>query len=244
MNQKNPKDTQNFITSKKHVKEILNHTDINKQDNVIEIGSGKGHFTKEIVKMSRSLTAIEIDKNLCRATHKAVMPFENVKVIHQDILKFVFPKKVSYKIFGSIPFNISTDIVKKITFESQAKYSYLIVEKGFSKRIQNLQRALGLLLRVEMDIKVLTKVPRTYFHPKPRVDAALIVLERHEPLILKKDYKRYQWFVYRWINKEYHALFTKNQFKQALRHAKIYDLNNVNFKQFLSLFNSYKLFNQ
>lgn len=46
MNQKNPKDTQNFITSKKHVKEILNHTNISKQDNVIEIGSGKGHFTK------------------------------------------------------------------------------------------------------------------------------------------------------------------------------------------------------
>lgn len=42
MNQKNPKDTQNFITSKKHVKEILNHTNISKQDNVIEIGSGKG----------------------------------------------------------------------------------------------------------------------------------------------------------------------------------------------------------
>ncbi|EHT29249.1 ribosomal RNA adenine dimethylase family protein [Staphylococcus aureus subsp. aureus CIG1242] len=44
MNQKNPKDTQNFITSKKHVKRILNHTNISKQDNVIEIGSGKGHF--------------------------------------------------------------------------------------------------------------------------------------------------------------------------------------------------------
>lgn len=44
MNQKNPKDTQNFITSKKHVKEILNHTNISKQDNVIEIGSGKRTF--------------------------------------------------------------------------------------------------------------------------------------------------------------------------------------------------------
>ncbi|MFA1821138.1 23S rRNA (adenine(2058)-N(6))-methyltransferase Erm(A) [Virgibacillus oceani] len=244
MNQKNPKDTQNFITSKKHVKEILNHTDINKQDNVIEIGSGRGHFTKEIVKMSRSLTAIEIDENLCPTTQKAVEPFENVKVIHTDILKFAFPKKISYKIFGNIPFNISTEIVKKITFESQAKYSYLIVEKGFSKRLQNLQRTLGLLLMVEMDIKILTKVPRTYFHPKPSVDSVLIILERREPLILKKDYKKYQSFVYRWVNKEYHALFTKNQFRQALKHAKIYDLNNVNFKQFLSLFNSYKLFNK
>ncbi|WP_188645887.1 rRNA adenine N-6-methyltransferase family protein, partial [Tsuneonella deserti] len=144
MNQKNPKDTQNFITSKKHVKEILNHTNISKQDNVIEIGSGKGHFTKELVKMSRSVTAIEIDGGLCQVTKEAVNPSENIKVIQTDILKFSFPKHIN---------------VKRITFESQAKYSYLIVEKGFAKRLQNLQRALGLLLMVEMDIKMLKKVP-------------------------------------------------------------------------------------
>ena len=244
MNQKNPKDTQNFITSKKHVQEILNNTNINKQDHVIEIGAGKGHFTKEIVKMSRSVTAIEIDENLCRTTQKSVESFENVKMVHTDILKFAFPKNINYKIFGNIPFNISTDIVKKITFESQAKYSYLIVEKGFSKRLQNPQRALGLLLMVEMDIKILTKVPRTYFHPKPSVDTVLILLERRKPLILKKDYKKYQSFVYKWVNKKYRALFTENQFRQALKHAKIDNLNRINFEQFISLFNSYKLFNK
>ena len=74
-------------------------------------------------------------------------------MIQTDILKFSFPKHINYKIYGNIPYNISTDIVKRITFESQAKYSYLIVEKGFAKRLQNLQRALGLLLMVEMDIK-------------------------------------------------------------------------------------------
>lgn len=242
MNQKNPKDTQNFITSKKNVKEILNHTNFNKQDKVIELGSGKGHFTKELVKMSQSLTAIEIDKNLWRTTQKAVESFENVKVIHTDILKFSFPQNTNYKIFGNIPFNISTEIVKKITFESQAKYSYLIVEKGFSKRLKNLQRALGLLLMVEMDIKILTKVPRMYFHPKPSVDSVLIILERHEPLILKKDYKKYQSFVYRWTNKEYHVLFTKNQFRQALKHANVTDPNKVSKEQFISIFNSYRLF--
>lgn len=242
MNQKNPKDTQNFITSKKNVKEILNHTNFNKQDKVIELGSGKGHFTKELVKMSQSLTAIEIDKNLWRTTQKAVESFENVKVIHTDILKFAFPQNTNYKIFGNIPFNISTEIVKKITFESQAKYSYLIVEKGFSKRLKNLQRALGLLLMVEMDIKILTKVPRMYFHPKPSVDSVLIILERHKPLILKKDYKKYQSFVYRWTNKEYYALFTKNQFRQALKHANVTDPNKVSKEQFISIFNSYKLF--
>lgn len=242
MNQKNPKDTQNFITSKKHVKEILNHTNISKQDNVIEIGSGKGHFTKELVKMSRSVTAIEIDGGLCQVTKEAVNPSENIKVIQTDILKFSFPKHINYKIYGNIPYNISTDIVKRITFESQAKYSYLIVENGFAKRLQNLQRALGLLLMVEMDIKMLKKVPPLYFHPKPSVDSVLIVLERHQPLISKKDYKKYRSFVYKWVNREYRVLFTKNQFRQALKHANVTNINKLSKEQFLSIFNSYKLF--
>lgn len=242
MNRKNPRNTQNFITSKKYIKKVLNHTDINKYDDIIEIGSGKGHFTREIASICRSLIAVEIDENLCRVTQEAIEPYENVKVIPEDILKFSFPQKTNYKIFGNIPFNISTDIVKKITFDSQAKHSYLIVEEGFAKRMKNLQRSLGLLLMVEMNIKILAKVPRSYFHPQPSVDSVLIILERHEPLISKKDYKIYQSFVYKWVNKEYHILFTKNQFRQALKHANVMEPHKLSKEQFISIFNSYKLF--
>ena len=50
-------------------------------------------------------------------------------------------------------------------------------------------------------------------------------------------------FVMKWVNKEYEKLFTKNQFNKALKHARIYDINNISFEQFVSLFNSYKIFN-
>src|SRR5699024_12298647 len=40
MNQKNPKDTQNFITSKNHVKNILKNTNITGQDKIIECPLG------------------------------------------------------------------------------------------------------------------------------------------------------------------------------------------------------------
>lgn len=242
MNQKNPKHTQNFITSNKHVKEIINNTNINKEDKVIEIGSGKGHFTKELVKRSQSVTAVEIDRSLCEATKSAVEPFKNIDVIHQDILKFNFPKGTDYKIFGNIPYNISTDIVRKIAFNSSAKNAYLIVERGFSLRLQNTNRALALLLMIEMDIKVLQKVPRTYFHPKPSVDSVLIELERHESLIPKKDYRLYKSFVYKWVTGEYRRLFTNNQLRQALKHANAKTPKELTKEQFLSIFNSYKLF--
>ena len=47
----------------------------------------------------------------------------------------------------------------------------------------------------------------------------------------------------KWANKEYKKLFTKNQFNKALKYARIYDINNISFEQFVSLFNSYKIFN-
>src|SRR5699024_11775824 len=75
-------------------------------------------------------------------------------------------------IFGSIPYNISTDIIRKVVFESIADESYLIVEYGFAKRLLNTKRSLALLLMAEVDISILSMVPREYFHPKPKVNSS------------------------------------------------------------------------
>src|SRR5699024_11423866 len=77
------------------------------------------------------------------------------QVLNKDILQFKFPKNQSYKIFGNIPYNISTDIIRKVVFESIADESYLIVEYGFAKRLLNTKRSLALLLMAEVDISIL-----------------------------------------------------------------------------------------
>lgn len=244
MNKKNIKDSQNFITSKHHINEILRNVHLNTNDNIIEIGSGKGHFTFELAKRCNYVTAIEIDHKLCKTTENKLVNHDNFQVLNKDILQFKFPKNQSYKIFGNIPYNISTDIIRKVVFESIADESYLIVEYEFAKRLLNTKRSLALLLMAEVDISILSMVPREYFHPKPKVNSSLIVLKRHPSKISLKDRKQYENFVMKWVNKEYKKIFTKNQFNKSLKHAGIDDLNNISFEQFLSLFNSYKLFNR
>ncbi|NTK23238.1 23S rRNA (adenine(2058)-N(6))-methyltransferase Erm(B), partial [Enterococcus faecium] len=49
--------------------------------------------------------------------------------------------------------------------------------------------------------------------------------------------------VSKWVNREYRQLFTKNQFHQAMKYAKVNDLSTVTYEQVLSIFNSYLLFN-
>lgn len=244
MNKKHVKYSQNFITSKYNINRIMSHVDLNVNDNIYEIGSGKGHFTLELAKRCNHVTAIEIDSKMCKKTKQRLTNHENFKVINKDILQFTFPKNEPYKIYGNIPYYISTDIVRKIVFGSQATVSYLIVEHGFAKRLLNINRALALLLMTEVSISILSGIPKEYFHPIPKVNSSLIVLKRHPSKILYKDRDKYNDFVMKWVNKGYKNIFTKNQFYQAVKHAKIHDLNNINFEQFLSLFNSYKLFNE
>ncbi|MEY8644778.1 23S ribosomal RNA methyltransferase Erm [Staphylococcus arlettae] len=243
MNNKNPKDSQNFITSQKYINEILQNTNIESNDNIIEIGTGKGHFTKTLLKISHFVTGIEIDRNLYYKLKKDTDLYDNLKLINKDVLRFQFHQNEPYKIFGSIPYNISTEIIKKILYESKSEFNYLIVELGFAKRLLNKKRALSLLLLPKMDVEILKIIPNVYFHPKPTVDSALILLKRHKPLVSEKDEKIYHFFVYRWVNKEYKKLFTKNQFNKTLNHANVQDINELSKEQFISIFNSYKLFN-
>ncbi|MEM5097147.1 rRNA adenine N-6-methyltransferase family protein, partial [Enterococcus faecalis] len=70
-----------------------------------------------------------------------------------------------------------------------------------------------------------------------------IKLTRHTTDVPDKYWKLYTYFVSKWVNREYRQLFTKNQFRQAMKHAKVNNLSTVTYEQVLSIFNSYLLFN-
>ncbi|MCV9356831.1 rRNA adenine N-6-methyltransferase family protein, partial [Escherichia coli] len=75
------------------------------------------------------------------------------------------------------------------------------------------------------------------------VNSVLIKLTRHTTDVPDKYWKLYTYFVSKWVNREYRQLFTKNQFHQAMKHAKVNNLSTVTYEQVLSIFNSYLLFN-
>src|SRR5699024_12517271 len=96
---------------------IMTNISLNEHDNIFEIGSGKGHFTLELVQRCNFVTAIEIDHKLCKTTENKLVNHDNFQVLKKDILQFKFPKNHSYKIFDSIRYNISTDIIRKVVVD-------------------------------------------------------------------------------------------------------------------------------
>src|SRR5699024_2092067 len=122
-----------------------------------------------------------------KTTENKLVNYNYFQSLNNDILQFKFPKNQSYKIFGSIPYNISTDIIRKVVFESIADESYLIVEYGIAKRLLNTKRSLALLSMAEVDISILSMDPREYFHPKPKVNSSLIRVNRNKSRISYND---------------------------------------------------------
>src|SRR5699024_2295183 len=161
------------------------------------------HFTLELVQRCNFVTAIEIDHKLCKTTENKLVNHDNFQVLNKDILQFKFPKNQSYKIFGNIPYNISTDIIRKVVFESIADESYLILLYGFAKELLDTKQTLALLLMAEVDISRLSTVPRGYFRPKQKVNSSLIRLNRKKSRISSKGKQTYHYFVMKWVNQEY-----------------------------------------
>ena len=108
---------------------IVEKADINKNDNVIEIGPGTGNLTKRIIfKTPRSITVIEKDQNL---SNKLKVDFKDkIKLINKD---FLLMKEKDIKlndniILGNLPYNVSTEIlIKLIKTYKNAKYKKLLL---------------------------------------------------------------------------------------------------------------------
>lgn len=242
MNYDKVKYSQNFITSNVNIKSIVKKLNINKEDIFIEIGPGKGHFTNEIASHCRKVVAVEVDNKLVDYLKLKFKDYTKIQVINSDILEFIFPRKSQFKIFGNIPFNLSTEILKKIALDPFANEIYLIVEFGFAKRLTDLNKKLGLMLLPNYEVSILREIPKVWFHPMPNVDACLVLLNKIENPFSNTEFNKYNYFIDKWSRKEFSKLFTKNQLIKALKYSGIKD-NQISRQNIISIYKSYLLFN-
>ena len=114
---KNIKYSQNFLTSEKVLNQIIKQLNLKETDTVYEIGTGKGHLTTKLAKISKQVTSIELDSHLFNLSSEKLKLNIRVTLIHQDILQFQFPNKQRYKNCWEYFLNhLSTQIIKKKWF--------------------------------------------------------------------------------------------------------------------------------
>lgn len=235
--------SQNFLTSRRTIDRLISKTDLSDNDEVIEIGAGKGHITKALADKCKTVISYEIDEKLYSKLKTQLK--DNVKLYCADFLKCRLPKH-PYKVFANIPFSETTEIIRKLTNAARiADGIWIIVEKGAAKRFCGLPRENlnSLLLKPFFDLKIIWHFDRNDFHPAPNADAVMLEIKpKKNPDIIFSQKEAYKTFLTLCLKHGVfgsHALLTKKQVSTALKISKlpmIKPTGDISYIQWLCLF--------
>jgi 23S rRNA (adenine-N6)-dimethyltransferase len=177
--------SQNFLVSRELVKKLIRNSSISSTDTVLDIGSGRGIITRELLKITSHVIPIEKDPQFTKHP--------------QDFLTYPLPT-YPYKVFANIPFSITGDIIRKL-LQSQNPPSdcYLIVQNEAAQKftIHPQTNTLAALLYYPWwEIKVFHQFSRSDFRPIPQVDSVLLHLKpRPNPLLPLQQKTAYYDFI-------------------------------------------------
>ena len=185
---------QNFLIDENVVEKIVRDAGVTKDDFVLEIGPGIGTMTQYLAEAAREVVAVEIDDKLIPIlTEDTLSWYDNVTVIHEDILKLDIVKLANernggkpIKVVANLPYYITTPIIMGL-FESHVPLDSItiMVQKEVADRMQvgpgtKDYGALSLAVQYYAKPQILLNVPASCFMPRPNVDSAVIQLTRYE----------------------------------------------------------------
>ena len=183
---------QNFLIDPRVLEKIIQSAQIGKDDLVLEIGPGIGTMTQMLCEHARQVIAVEIDSALIPILHDTLKEYQNIEVIHKDILKLDILELIRVKNHGrpiqvvaNLPYYITTPIIMGL-LESHAPVESItvMVQKEVAQRMQvgpgtKDYGALSLAVQYYASPQIVAHVPPNCFMPRPKVGSAVIRLTRH-----------------------------------------------------------------
>ena len=181
---------QNFLIDPHGLDKIVDAAQITKDDFVLEIGPGIGTLTQYLCENARQVLAVEIDDKLIPILKETLQPYDNVEVLHGDILKQdiqqiadTYNDGKPIKVVANLPYYITTPIIMEL-FESHVPLANVtvMVQKEVADRMKaepgtKDYGALSLAVQYYAKPYIAAFVPPNCFMPRPNVGSAVIRLD-------------------------------------------------------------------
>lgn len=184
---------QNFLTDESILQNIVKAAEISKNDNVIEIGPGLGALTEQLALAAGQVVGLEIDQDLLPVLKDVLSPYDNIKILHQDVLKADLPTLIQQefthpdapiKVVANLPYYITSPILMGL-LSSPVDWDCICVmmQREVADRLTakvgtKQYGSLTLAIELSMDAQLAFGVSRHSFVPEPNVDSAIVTLHR------------------------------------------------------------------
>jgi 16S rRNA (adenine1518-N6/adenine1519-N6)-dimethyltransferase len=195
---------QNFLINEEVVTNIVDCSNIDKQDLVIEIGPGLGTLTKYLLEKAGKVICIELDTKMLQILKDRFSLYNNFELINNDVLKVDLKNIIekekaegkikNVKIVANLPYYITTPIIMKLLEEELELESITVmIQKEVADRLiaipgEKNTGAITYAVYYYATSETIMEVPNSSFIPEPAVTSKIIKLNiRKEPIVTPKN---------------------------------------------------------
>ncbi|MBQ8877015.1 MAG: ribosomal RNA small subunit methyltransferase A [Clostridia bacterium] len=193
---------QNFISDTNLLRSIVEASGIDKDTTVVEIGCGAGTLTRALAEAAKKVYAFDIDRDLQPVLAETLAGLENVEVIFRDFNKLnlrEFEQEIEeYMVVANLPYYITTPLVTKLLEESDKVQGLSIMvqeevaDRFCAKEDTPEYGSITAAIALKGNAKVVKRVSRNLFYPRPNVDSAVVKIEFERGRIAVKDERAYR----------------------------------------------------
>ena len=193
---------QNFISDKNLLDSIVTASGIDETTTVVEIGCGAGTLTRALAEKAKRVYAFDVDRDLQPVLAETLAGLDNVEVIFKDFNKLnlkEFEAEIGeYTVVANLPYYITTPLVTKLLEEGEKVQGLsIMVQEEVALRFcakegTSEYGAITAGIALKGNAKIVKRVPRTLFFPRPNVDSAVVKITFERGRIQVKDEKAYR----------------------------------------------------
>lgn len=191
---------QNFLINEEVVENIINSSEISKEDLIIEIGPGLGTLTKELIKRAGKVVCIELDKKMIKILKDRFITSSNLEILNEDVLQVDLNELIKKhksndnikkaKIVANLPYYITTPIIMKLLEDKLDIESITVmIQKEVADRLIDIPGgkytgAITYTIFYYCESEKIMEVPNNSFIPEPDVTSEVIKMKlRNKPAV-------------------------------------------------------------
>ena len=176
---------QNFLVDRTARDLIVNSSDLQRSDVVLEVGPGKGFLTEALLALAGKVIAIEKDPRLVIILRNKYGRNRKLRIIQGDVLKVKIPR--FNKVVCTPPYYISSRLVLLLV-SKRFRCAVLTLQKEFAERLAAKPGSpdygrISVMVQHKSSVEVVGTIQRGSFKPAPKVDSAVVVIRREKPKV-------------------------------------------------------------
>jgi 16S rRNA (adenine1518-N6/adenine1519-N6)-dimethyltransferase len=189
---------QSFLIDLNLVDLIVRTGELSHADVALEIGSGTGSLTVRLAENAGAVVSVEIDPAFHALASEAVFGYENVHLLHTDVLKsknelnpvvldalseLLSRPGATLKLVANLPYAVATPalanlLLSELPIERMVvTVQWEIAERLTARPATKDYGALAVLVQSLSDVTLVRHLPPSVFWPRPKVESAIVMVK-------------------------------------------------------------------